>query len=107
MVEQAAIDPQKVGVPSKILTVILVVAGAFVLYVGLAIVASLVVTTVGAFRAVPAAYLVAAIGVPILVTVRSIRSSKEPWRATRHAAIASLTMNLVLVPVVLGPALVM
>jgi uncharacterized membrane protein len=100
-------DLPSVGTPSKALTIIVVCAASWLLYVGLPLATSLVITTSGAYKAYPATYLLLALLVPAFLAVRSHGKGKELWKLTRSAALASVTVNLVVLPIVLGPALAM
>ena len=73
--------------PAKFLTVVIMAVGAVLLYVDGVVAASLTQTNVGFTKATPIAYLVAALGIPIGVALRSRRSQGSTWTATRRAAL--------------------
>ena len=84
--------------PSKLLTVVIVLAGVVLLYFDGAVAASLTQTNVGLSKAVPIVYLIAAVGLPAGVAGRSLRSRGSGWTATRRAALVSIAMNIAVLP---------
>jgi hypothetical protein len=88
------------GWPSKLLTVMIVAVGLALLCFDGVVAASLTQTNVGLSKAVPIAYLIAAVGVPVGVGQRSLRSQGSRLAAVQHAALASIAMNIAVLPYV-------
>ena len=95
---------RKVEMPkwsSKLVTVVIVMGGVVLLYVDGAVAASLTQTNAGFSKAVPIVYLIPAVGLPVAVARQSLGSRGSRWAATRRAALASIAMNIAVLPYVL------
>jgi hypothetical protein len=102
MNDAAAIQQPPINAwPSKLLTAVIAALGIALLSLDGLVAASLTQTSAGFWRAAAIAYLIAAVGVPVGVGRRSLRSQGSRWAAVKHAALASIAMNIAVLPYVI------
>jgi hypothetical protein len=87
--------------PSRLVTVVIVIGGVVLLLLNGAVAVSVTQTNAGLSKAVPIVYLIAAVGFPVGVARQSLAWRGSRWAATRHAALASIAMNIAVLPYVL------